>query len=50
MKVQGPCAPWAVMHLLWSTGVNPYGLECVVVGASNHVGRPMMLELLLNGA
>lgn len=45
-----PCTPWGVMHLLWSTGINPYGLECVVVGASNHVGRPMMLELLLNGA
>lgn len=45
-----PCTPWGVMHLIWSTGINPYGLECVVVGASNHVGRPMMLELLLNGA
>jgi len=45
-----PCTPFGVMHLLWSTGVNPYGLRCVVVGASNHVGRPMMLELLLNGA
>eukprot|EP00755_Sulcionema_specki_P004948 Sspe_Gene.31419::Locus_15507_Transcript_1_1_Confidence_1.000_Length_711::g.31419::m.31419/K01491/folD; methylenetetrahydrofolate dehydrogenase (NADP+) / methenyltetrahydrofolate cyclohydrolase len=30
-----PCTPWGVMQLLWSTGVNPYGLECVVVGASN---------------
>lgn len=45
-----PCTPFGVMHLLWSTGVNPYGLRCVVVGVSNHVGRPMMLELLLNGA
>lgn len=45
-----PCTPWGVMHLIWSTGVNPYGLRCVVVGSSNHVGRPMMLELLLNGA
>eukprot|EP01060_Flectonema_neradi_P039598 TRINITY_DN877_c0_g1_i1.p1 TRINITY_DN877_c0_g1~~TRINITY_DN877_c0_g1_i1.p1 ORF type:complete len:335 (+),score=54.24 TRINITY_DN877_c0_g1_i1:174-1178(+) len=45
-----PCTPWGVMQLIWSTGVNPYGLECLVVGASNHVGRPMMLELLLNGA
>ena len=44
-----PCTPWGVMHLIWSTGVNPYGLECLVVGSSNHVGRPMMLELLLNG-
>eukprot|EP01059_Diplonema_ambulator_P022664 TRINITY_DN379_c3_g1_i2.p2 TRINITY_DN379_c3_g1~~TRINITY_DN379_c3_g1_i2.p2 ORF type:complete len:353 (+),score=93.69 TRINITY_DN379_c3_g1_i2:54-1112(+) len=45
-----PCTPWGVMHLIWSTGVNPYGLECVVVGASNHVGRPMTMELALNGA
>lgn len=44
-----PCTPFGVMHLIWSTGVNPYGLRCLVVGASNHVGRPMMLELLLNG-
>eukprot|EP01062_Namystynia_karyoxenos_P058836 TRINITY_DN50301_c0_g1_i1.p2 TRINITY_DN50301_c0_g1~~TRINITY_DN50301_c0_g1_i1.p2 ORF type:complete len:329 (+),score=95.66 TRINITY_DN50301_c0_g1_i1:94-1080(+) len=44
-----PCTPFGVMHLLWSTGVNPYGLRCLVVGSSNHVGRPMMLELLLNG-
>jgi methylenetetrahydrofolate dehydrogenase (NADP+)/methenyltetrahydrofolate cyclohydrolase len=45
-----PCLPFGIMHLIWSTGVNPYGLECVVVGASNRIGRPMMLELLLNGA
>ena len=45
-----PCTPWGVMQLIWSTGVNPYGLECLVVGSSNHVGRPMALELLLAGA
>ncbi|CAD7938359.1 unnamed protein product [Amoebophrya sp. A25] len=44
-----PCTPLGVMHLLWSTGVNPYGLRCLVVGVSNHVGRPMIMELLLNG-
>ncbi|CAD7927234.1 unnamed protein product [Amoebophrya sp. A120] len=44
-----PCTPFGVMHLIWSTGVNPYGLRCLVVGASNHVGRPMVMELLLNG-
>lgn len=44
-----PCTPFGVMHLLWSTGVNPYGLKVLVVGVSNHVGRPMIMELLLNG-
>ena len=37
------------MTLIASTGVNPHGLEAVVVGASNIVGRPMTLELLLAG-
>lgn len=45
-----PCTPWGVMHLIRSTGANTYGLDCLVVGASNHVGRPMALELLLAGA
>lgn len=37
------------MTLLHSTGVDLYGLHAVVVGASNIVGRPMALELLLAG-
>jgi methylenetetrahydrofolate dehydrogenase (NADP+)/methenyltetrahydrofolate cyclohydrolase len=44
-----PCTPYGVMHLIWSTGVNPYGLNCLVVGSSNIVGRPLVMELLLNG-
>jgi len=44
-----PCTPRGVMRLLEHTGVNPHGLNAVVVGASNHVGRPMALELLLAG-
>lgn len=44
-----PCTPYGIMHLLWSTGVNPFGLDCLVVGASNIVGRPMVNELLLAG-
>lgn len=44
-----PCTPYGVMHLIWSTGANPYGLDCLVVGSSNIVGRPMVMELLLNG-
>lgn len=44
-----PCTPKGIMELIESTGVSPYGLEAVVVGASNIVGRPMTLELLLAG-
>ena len=44
-----PCTPAGVMTLLNHTGVPLRGLHAVVVGASNHVGRPMGLELLLAG-
>lgn len=44
-----PCTPRGIMTLLDHTGVNLYGKEAVVVGASNIVGRPMSLELLLGG-
>jgi len=44
-----PCTPHGVMTLLKSTGQNIKGMEAVVVGASNIVGRPMTLELLLAG-
>ncbi len=45
-----PCTPRGIISLLNSTGETYYGREAVVVGASNHVGRPMLLELLLAGA
>ena len=45
-----PCTPYGVMRLLESTGESPKGKHAVIVGASNIVGRPMMLELLLVGA
>ncbi len=45
-----PCTPRGVITLLDSIGEQYYGREAVVVGASNHVGRPMGLELLLAGA
>jgi len=45
-----PCTPRGIITLLDSTDESYYGREAVVVGASNHVGRPMMLELLLAGA
>ena len=44
------CTPCGIMTLLDSTDEPYYGREAVVVGASNHVGRPMVLELLLAGA
>lgn len=49
VPVLRPCTPRGVMNLLDSTGQPVKGQDCVVVGASNHVGRPMTLELLLAG-
>lgn len=45
-----PCTPRGVMALLDQTGESVRGRHAVVVGASNIVGRPMALELLLAGA
>jgi len=45
-----PCTPYGVMRMFESIGAKVAGLEAVVVGASNIVGRPMALELLLAGA
>ena len=42
-----PCTPYGVMTLLKHTGINLRGLKACVVGASNIVGRPQALELLL---
>ncbi len=44
-----PCTPFGIMRLLKHTGDALEGKEAVVVGASNIVGRPMSLELLLAG-
>jgi methylenetetrahydrofolate dehydrogenase (NADP+)/methenyltetrahydrofolate cyclohydrolase len=44
-----PCTPKGIMRLLESIGADLYGMNAVVVGASNIVGRPMALELLLGG-
>ncbi|QIM65201.1 bifunctional methylenetetrahydrofolate dehydrogenase/methenyltetrahydrofolate cyclohydrolase FolD [Frederiksenia canicola] len=43
------CTPYGVMKLLETTGIDLYGKHAVIVGASNIVGRPMALELLLGG-
>jgi len=45
-----PCTPFGIMKLLEEIGVDPKGQHAVVVGASNIVGRPLALELLLAGA
>lgn len=41
-----PCTPKGVMTMLATIGVDLVGKDCVVVGASNIVGRPMACELL----
>jgi methylenetetrahydrofolate dehydrogenase (NADP+) / methenyltetrahydrofolate cyclohydrolase len=43
------CTPKGIMLLLEHTGESIRGLDATVIGASNHVGRPMGLELLLAG-
>ncbi|ASX26568.1 bifunctional methylenetetrahydrofolate dehydrogenase/methenyltetrahydrofolate cyclohydrolase FolD [Candidatus Williamhamiltonella defendens] len=44
-----PCTPLGIMTLLARHDLDPCGLNALVVGASNIVGRPMSLELLLAG-
>jgi methylenetetrahydrofolate dehydrogenase (NADP+)/methenyltetrahydrofolate cyclohydrolase len=44
-----PCTPKGVMTMLHTLNVDLHGLNAVVVGASNIVGRPMALELMLAG-
>lgn len=41
-----PCTPAGVMELIHSTGIDPAGKECVVIGRSNIVGKPMAMLLL----
>lgn len=42
-----PCTPYGITTLLQRYQIDTYGLHAVVVGASNIVGRPMSMELLL---
>jgi len=44
-----PGTPKGIMQLLEQTRVPLRGLDATILGASNHVGRPMGLELLLAG-
>ena len=41
------CTPYGVIKMLDTLDINLEGLDAVVIGQSNHVGRPMFLELLL---
>ncbi|MDO9204101.1 MAG: bifunctional methylenetetrahydrofolate dehydrogenase/methenyltetrahydrofolate cyclohydrolase FolD [Methylotenera sp.] len=43
------CTPFGVIKMLQAANISLMGLDAVVVGVSNHVGRPMALELLLAG-
>ncbi len=45
-----PCTPLGVMELLAEYGIEVKGKDCVVVGASNIVGKPMASLLLNAGA
>lgn len=45
-----PCTPKGITSLLAAYDIDPKRQHAVVVGASNIVGRPMMLELVLAGA
>ncbi|AZM95980.1 MULTISPECIES: bifunctional methylenetetrahydrofolate dehydrogenase/methenyltetrahydrofolate cyclohydrolase FolD [Halomonadaceae] len=44
-----PCTPKGIMTMLAHSGIAVRGLDATVVGASNIVGRPMALELMLAG-
>ena len=45
-----PCTPKGVMKMLDSIKCDLRGKDCVIIGASNIVGRPMAMELLNAGA
>jgi len=45
-----PCTPKGIMKMLASIKCDLRGKDCVIIGASNIVGRPMAMELLNAGA
>ena len=45
-----PCTPYGCMKMLEYSGIDPAGMDAVVLGQSNIVGRPAALELLMKGA
>ncbi|MAM86940.1 bifunctional methylenetetrahydrofolate dehydrogenase/methenyltetrahydrofolate cyclohydrolase FolD [Allohahella sp. A8] len=50
MPALRPCTPKGIITLLQKSGIDPKGKDTVIVGASNIVGRPMALEMLLVGS
>lgn len=44
-----PCTPRGIITLLKHYSINISGLNAVIVGASNIVGKPMSMELLIAG-
>jgi methylenetetrahydrofolate dehydrogenase (NADP+)/methenyltetrahydrofolate cyclohydrolase len=46
MPLLRPCTPKGIMTLLAHAGIELVGLDAVIIGESNIVGRPMALELL----
>jgi methylenetetrahydrofolate dehydrogenase (NADP+)/methenyltetrahydrofolate cyclohydrolase len=45
-----PCTPYGCMKMLEHEGIDPKGMDAVVLGQSNIVGRTAALELLMKGA
>lgn len=45
-----PCTPYGVIKMLEASGVDPVGLDAVVIGRSNIVGKPMAALLINAGA
>jgi len=45
-----PCTPYGILKLLQAENVKLWGMEAVVVGASNIVGKPLSMLLLAQGA
>ena len=43
------CTPFGVIKMLQASNIDLTGLDAVIVGVSNNVGRPMALELLMAG-
>ena len=50
IPVLRPCTPYGVMTILERSAVKITGQHVVIIGRSNHVGRPLALEMLLAGA
>jgi methylenetetrahydrofolate dehydrogenase (NADP+)/methenyltetrahydrofolate cyclohydrolase len=45
-----PCTPAGIQYMLEACSVDSRGAECVVVGRSNIVGKPMAALMMQNGA